>query len=57
MIEFFGYLRLTVYEIVAKYKAYEKFGEGSANLPEKSDSKESETRTPAVVEKAQACVQ
>jgi len=56
IIRFFRYPRSTVYDIVAKYSALEQSNEDSNMSARKSHSKKRTTRTPAVVERAQALI-
>jgi len=52
IIRFFGYLRLTIYDVVAKYVALEQSNEGSSMPARKSHLKERTARIPAVIESA-----
>jgi len=54
IIQFFGYSRSTVYDVVAKYMALEQSNESSSMLARKSHSKERTARTPTIVERTQA---
>jgi len=48
IIQFFGYPRSIVYDVVAKYSASEQSNESSSMPTKKSHSKERTARTPAV---------
>ncbi|KYN18724.1 hypothetical protein ALC57_08952 [Trachymyrmex cornetzi] len=52
IIRFFGYPRLTVYDIVAKYTASEQSNEDSSMPAREIHSKERTARNPAVVKRA-----
>ncbi|CAH2005543.1 unnamed protein product [Acanthoscelides obtectus] len=56
IIRFFRYPISTVYDIVSKYNASEESRESSSNPARKTHSRERRSRTPAVVEKAQALI-
>ncbi|XP_011858762.1 PREDICTED: uncharacterized protein LOC105556290 [Vollenhovia emeryi] len=56
IIQFFGYPRSTVYDVVTKYTASEQSNNSSSMPARKSHSKERSARIPAVVERAQALI-
>ncbi|VDO61967.1 unnamed protein product [Heligmosomoides polygyrus] len=56
IIRFFGYPRSTACDVVVRYNASEESEEGSANPARKTRSRESVSRTAAVVEKAQELI-